>query len=1317
MKNKNHADKLAVIANQKTVEKEYWLGQLSNLTEKSNFPFDFTKENITSDQVETAKSTLQGEIFSQLTQLSKNSNIKLNMILAAGLMVLLKKYTCMNDITIGTPIYKQESDTDFINTVLVLRNRLEDAVTFKELLLQVRDVINNAVQNQNYPIDYLAGHLNIPCRENENPFFDTGILLRNIHYKKYIDDLHYHMLFDFNRTECCLEMEVEYNLSLYRGRTVAQIIRHYTRLLETVLSNVEITLACIDILSVEEKEQLLIEFNGREEEYPCDKTFHRLFEEQLDRTPDCIAVFGPAFSVKPVGPASLSYRELNEHSNRLAYLLIKKGVQADTIVGIKVDRSVEMIVGVMGILKAGCAYLPIDLGYPEERIVYMWTDSRAKLMVTASTLANLPSYPLTFLPSYLQNPSNLAYLIYTSGSTGKPKGVMVQHSHLVNVAMGWRQEYKLLKMEVTLLQMANFCFDVFAGDLARVFLNGGKMIINPVLGADPESLYQLITSHRVTLFESTPSYVIPFMNYVYNNNLKIDSLQLLILGSDTCSSQDFKALVARFGKQLRIVNSYGVTEATIDSSYYEPLAGDELPSSGSVPIGKPLPNVMFYILDFAGGLLPLGVPGELCIGGASVTRGYLNKPELTAEKFINKSFFRGSRGAVFSKKAPLVYRTGDLARRLPDGNVEFLGRMDYQVKVRGYRIELGEIENSLLEHEDIKEAIVMEKGEASSDKYLCGYIISDKTIGPEALRRFLGKRLPDYMIPWFYVQMDRFPLTPNGKVDRNALPEPETMQEIAYAAPRDEMETELVLMWADVLSVEKEKIGIDTRFFDLGGNSLKAIVLIARIHKAFNVKLLLEDIFRIQTIRGTAQHMQEADKARYLSIEKAEEKEYYILSSAQKRLYTYQQLNSESSAYNMPILASLEGFLDKEKFAETFKKLIYRHESLMTSFHFIDNGPVQKIHNDVEFKIEYSDVGIPPGDIMKKFVHSFDLSRTPLLRVGLFKTDETRHFLAVDMHHIISDAISHMILIRDFLLFYKGDSLEPLKVQYKDYSEWEYSEKEKERRKKQEIYWLEQFSNRQPVLEPPADYTRSERQGSEGRSVNFDIEEEESRRLKEQAKQESATLQMIMTAIFHILLSKIGYRGDIATGTTISGRRHADLEGIIGLFINTLPLRSSPSGEKTFRQFLKEIREISLKAYENQDYSYESLINKVASSKDSGRNPIFDIMFEIQGEEAATGDISNQQIPSLKFTLHEMEINTTKFDQDWLGVETAKGISFSVSYSTQLYKPETIELMMEKYLILIKHVIDDPQSKIKDLDCHTIYEEELKKVQKVDFNF
>ncbi len=1315
MKNKSYADKLAVIANQETVEKKYWLEQLSGFTEKSSFPSDFAKEIIIPGRVETVESTLQGELFSQLTRLSKNSDNKLNMILAAGLVVLLKKYTRMKDITIGTPIYKQESDTDFINTVLVLRNRPEDAETFKEFLLQVRNTINNAIQNQNYPIDHLAGHLNIPVRENENPFFTTGILLRNIHYKKYIDDLHYHMLFDFNRIDGRLEMEVEYNPSLYRRRTVEQISQHYTRLMGTVLSNVEIKLSYINILSAEEKEQLLIKFNGREEEYPCDKTFHRLFEEQVDRTPDCTAVFCHGRIQTDTDndfPITITYKELNEISTRLAWLLIKKGVGADIIVGIKTDRSVEMIVGVLGILKAGGAYLPIDPEYPQERIDYMLKDSGTRILINKSEIRNSKferNYNFEFRTSNL-NPSNLAYVIYTSGSTGKPKGVMVQHNHFINVAMGWRQEYKLLEMEVTLLQMANFCFDVFAGDLARVLLNGGKMVINPVLGVDPESLYRLINIHRVALFESTPSYIIPFMDYVYKNNLKTDSLQLLILGSDTCLSQDFKVLVTRFGKKMRIVNSYGVTEATIDSSYYEPIAGDELSSSGSVSIGKPLPNVMFYIMDFAGGLLPVGVPGELCIGGASVTRGYLNKPELTAKSFL------GGPGGRFFKKAPLIYRTGDLVRWLPSGNVEFLGRMDSQVKIRGYRVELGEIENGLLEHEDIKQAIVIEKGEVSSDKYLCGYIISDKTIEPEELRRFLGKRLPGYMIPWFYVQMDRFPLTLNGKIDRNALPEPETIKEIAYVAPRDEIETGLVHMWTEVLSVDKEIIGIDTRFFDLGGNSLKAIILAPRIKKKFDADISLEDIFNIQTIRGIAQCIKGASKSQYVSIKEAEEKEYYSLSSAQKRLFMYQQLNSESSAYNMPILASLEGFLDKGRFEETFKNLIYRHESLRTSFHLIDNGPVQKIHKDVGFKIEYSDACIPPGDIMKKFLRSFDLSREPLLRVGLFKIDEIRHFLVVDIHHIISDAISHRILMRDFLLYYRRELLEPLKLQYKDYSEWESGELQKERRKKQEIYWLKQFSNRQSSLEPPTDYPRPDRQNFEGRSVNFGISEEESWRLKELAKQESATLQMIMTAIFHILLSKMGYRGDITTGTTIAGRRHADLEGIIGLFINTLPLRSSPSGEKSFRQFLKEVREISLQAYENQDYSYESLFNRVAPSTDIGRNPIFDIMFEIQSEDAAV-DISNQQIPGLQFALQETEINTTKFDQDWIGLETVKGISFTVSYSTQLYKPETIELMMEKYLMLIKHVIDDPQSKIKDLDCHTIYEQELKKVQEVAFNF
>jgi amino acid adenylation domain-containing protein len=1379
MLNRSYGDKLAVIANQKTEEREYWMHQLSGMLEKSNFPFDFTKENIIETRMETVKFRFQGELFSKLKKLSNHSDVKLNMILVAGLETLLRKYTGSNDIKIGAPIYQQEMDCDFINTILVLRNRLEDSMTFKQLLLQVRKTINEATKNQNYPIEFLAGPLNIPVLGNEFPFFDIIILLHNIHYKKYIQGVQYHMLFAFDRTDQYIEADLEYNASLYRDQTIEQIINHFTRLMEKILLDVNVELSCVDILSEQEKHQILVEFNANAMDFPKDKTFSQLFEEQVARAGDTIAVIGMGHGAS--GMASITYNKLKKKSNQLAWILREKGVQPDNVVGLMVDRSIEMIIGVLGILKSGGAYLSLDPTYPKERINFILKDSNAGILLkseirSTKSDATLRSSPLRstrtnpndqnsndenwgvtsivlnfehlnfefvsnfeFRASNLSS-SNLAYVIYTSGSTGRPKGVMVQHNHFVNMALGWRKEYRLQEMEVHLLQMASFSFDVFAGDLARTFLNQGKMVINPQLAQDPESLYQLIISHRVTLFESTPSYIIPFMNYVDKNNLNIRSLQLLILGSDTCPSRDFKALAARFGKQMRIVNSYGVTEATIDSSYYEPPDVEELPSAGSVPIGKPLPNVKFYILDSAGNPLPKGVPGELFIGGESVSRGYLNNPELTSDKFgeIQDNIPVGTGGlAPLLERAPLsgrLYHSGDLARWLPDGNVEFLGRMDDQVKVRGYRIELGEIENKLLEHENIKEAVVVQKTEATGDRYLCGYIVSDQSLEAPVLRDFLADKLPDYMIPWFFIQLERFPLTPNGKIDRKALPEPEAGGVAEYILPRDEMEKELVKMWAEVLSVESEKIGIDTDFFDLGGNSLKAIILVSRIKKTFSANVSLEDIFNIQTIRGLAQSIKGADKTQYISIPGAREKEYYVLSPAQKRLYTLQQFDRKSTAYNMPLTVLLEGKTGKERLEETFKALIDRHESLRTSFEMVDEEPMQKIHKNVEFEIVFYDLtsnqaeveveeGIPHSSqaVIENFVTPFDLSQAPLLRVGLIKWGEEKQILITDMHHIISDAVSHGILIQDFLALYRGDQLPALTLQYKDYSEWQNRDEEREALEQQEAYWLKQFKGHLPKLNLHLDYPRPRIWSSEGDVVNFSIGKARSNALKELALQEGVTLQMMMVAIFHILLSRITGQEDIITGTTTIGRRHADLERIIGLFVNTLVLRSFPSGEKTFRQYLKEVREMSLKAYENQDYPFDDLAKKVAANVNSepGRNPIFDIMFEIQSYEASASKISVVENPGLKLLPYEMEFNTTKFDQDWVGKETSEGISFSVSYGTKLFKPETIELMVDGFLLLIENVLKNVNRniKIKGLDHRNIYQKELDQVQKVSFDF
>ncbi|MCK5055449.1 MAG: amino acid adenylation domain-containing protein, partial [Candidatus Aminicenantes bacterium] len=789
MEVRHYSDRAAIAANQNVKEKKYWLEQLSGDLVKSFFPYDLSgvKEEEPRNCSRAVESiNFPNDLVLKLEKISSGIDIKLHMVLTAGLVLLLNKYTGNRDVLSGSPVLKQEIEADFINSILVFRNRLEENMSFKELLLQVRETIISASENQNFPTEVLPDLLNIPVYENEFPLFDVVLLLENIHDKSYLKDIDYNMLFSFRRSPDRIEVVIEYNSQKYSKRIIEQIFSHFVRIMERALTDLNVKLADIDMLSEQERQQLLLDFSANDIDFPRDKTFQQLFEEQVGKTPQDIAV------VAQGADRILSYKELNEKANRLALVLRERGVTGDTITAIMVGRSLEMIIGVIAILKAGGAYLPIDPEYPDERIEFMLADSKTRFLVTQAYLKDKPDFDGEIVPveeelansneainlELINSPTDLVYVIYTSGSTGKPKGVMVQHDHFVNLAYGWQREYRLLEMEVVLLQMASISFDVFAGDLARTFLNGGKMVINPLMAVEPESMYQLIKSHQVTLFESTPSYIIPFMQYIYENDLEIASLQLLILGSDICPFPDYKKLLARFGKQMRIINSYGVTETTIDSSYYEEYIEESMPSSGNVPIGKPLPNVKFYILDLAGKPLPIGVPGELYTGGRSVARGYLYREELTAERFLPNPFTAGQH----------MYKTGDLARWLPDGNVEFLGRVDFQVKIRGYRIELGEIEHKLREHADIKEAVVVEKTEKGGDKYLYGYFVSEKNPDPAELRDYLNRRLPDYMVPWFYTRLEKIPLTHNGKIDLKALPEPQAAEEKEYAAPRNEKE-------------------------------------------------------------------------------------------------------------------------------------------------------------------------------------------------------------------------------------------------------------------------------------------------------------------------------------------------------------------------------------------------------------------------------------------------------------------------------------------------------------------------------------------------
>ncbi|MCP5054522.1 MAG: AMP-binding protein, partial [bacterium] len=657
--------------------------------------------------------------------------------------------------------------------------------------------------------------------------------------------------------------------------------------------------------------------------------------------------------------------------------------------------------------------------------------------------------------------------------------------------------------------------------------------------------------------------------------------------------------------------------------------------------------------------------------------------------------------------------------------MEFLGRIDSQVKIRGYRVELGEIESRLLTHEAVKEAAVIVYEPIPGGKHLCAYYVpiqGEITTNPPGtledmpdnalLREHLTVSLPDYMLPSYFVPIEKIPLTPNGKLNRKLLPEPKPLASITdYTAPRDRVEETLVKLWQEILGPSAVRVGIDDEFFRLGGHSLNAIILVSKIHKHLDMAVSLTNIFQFSTIRSLGLHLKgikSPDKERYAAIEPVEEKEYYPLSSAQQRLFVLHQLSESGVVYNMMQLLELQGNIDRVRLESVFKGLIARHESLRTSFEIIEGRAVQRIHKDVSFQIEYFAPGFEARDVVNNFIHSFDLSHAPLLRVGLLKLEEQRHLLMIDMHHIISDAVSRNIVTGDFIALYAGDVLPDLTISYKDYALWQARAGEKEKRKRREDFWKKTFDGEPAVLNLPTDYARPSIQNFEGSQYQFNLGAHETAGLKQLAFESNATLYMVLLTIYNILLSKLSGKEDIIIGTPIAGRRHSDLDQIMGMFVNTLALRNYPRDKKNALQFLKEVRENTLEAFENQDYPFEELVELLVIDRDTSRNPLFDVVFALQNTENVS-----LQIPGITIIPCRQENRTSKFDLALIGVETPQGLQFVLEYGTALFKAETIRRFTRYFLTLIAQVLANPLAAISELEILSL--EEKQRIL-VDFN-
>lgn len=1292
-------------------QEEYWTDQFFGEIPVLNLPTDYERPAIKSFQGDEYVLKLHRDLVKSLKALVRDTESTMYVILVSALNILLSKYSGQEDIVIGSPISgRTHIDFDkvigmFINTI-ALRNFPEDGKTYERFLKEVKVNSFMAFENQDYEFKELLDKLAIPQDISRNPLFDVMFVMQNIevaradfngltftpyYAKQNVAKLD--LTFTAKEYEEDVVLVIQYCTELFKKESIERLMGHFINVLKQITDNRYIKLGEIDILSMEERVKLLYEFNSTSLDYSKDKPIHKIFEEQVKRTPENAALV--------YYDQKLTYKELDIKSNILAKKLREQGVKRDSIVALIAEPSLEMIVGIMGILKAGGAYLPISPEYPEDRIGYILQDSGANVILTQSKFLELIVFNGKVLDlcdeeifagsgeelANINELSDLAYVIYTSGTTGKPKGVMIEHKNLLAYVTAFLNEYKLSDKD-NVLQQANYAFDAFIEEVFPALTVGGKVfIVNKYDALDTSKLQEFIFKNKINLISCSPL----FLNEL-NKCSNLESIHTFISGGDVLKSEYFNNLI----KYSNVYNTCGPTETTVCYSYYK--CPEKI--NGSIPIGKPIANYKVYILDKSSNLSPVGVVGEIFISGHGLARGYLNSPELTAEKFIDNPYSPGEK----------MYKTGDLGRWISDGNIEFLGRLDHQVKIRGFRVELGEIENQLLKYEGIKEAVVLDREDSNGGKYLCAYIAAVKELTIAVLRESLSKSLPEYMIPSYFIQLDKIPQTINGKVDRRALLglDANLVTGVEYEAPRDEIEKKLSEIWCQILGLSEA--GINDNFFDLGGHSLKATALISRIHKEFNVEMPLREVFVSPTIKGLSTYIKRTEKSIYESIKPAEIKEHYNVSAAQKRMYMLQQFNLSSTAYNMPRVVEVNGKLNKADIEEAFRTLIKRHETLRTAFITIEGKIMQKINQNTDFQLQYIEKSLKYVDeAVKEFVRPFDLSKAPLFRAGLIKLEEDRYILMFDMHHIISDGVSMEILVNEFIKLCTGNELEKLKLQYKDYSEWQNNMFQSERIKKQEEYWINTFSDEVPVLNLPTDYVRPAIQSLEGEIIGFKLDKAATKDLRRIARETGTTMYMVILSGIYILLSKYSGQEDIVVGSTIAGRPHADLEKIIGMFVNTLALRNYPEGNKNYKQFLLEVKENALKAYENQEYQFEELVDKINIRRDISRNPLFDVMFTMQSSTQGTApSIDNSPILDKEFSIkaYRQQHKVSKFDLTFEANEVDEEVFVSLEYNTKLFIKETMERMWHHLEAVFKAITNDVNIKLCDIDI--LLEEEYR---------
>jgi len=1294
-------------------QKEYWLGQYEDEVPVLELPIDYSRPTIQSFAGATLVKKLNKHLKDQVKRLSERTGSTEYMVLLAMFMMLLGKYSNQEDVVVGTPISgRTHKDTEnmvgmFVNT-LVMRGKPEKEKTLIQFIEEVKGFCLQAYENQEYPFEELVEELKLPRDMSRNPLFDVmfsldakmeqadmtigGIQLEAIENEDMDTISKFDLSLSMREAEDGYEAAFEYCSDLFKAETIELMAERFAFLLEEAEAQSERKIREIEVVLEGEKEQILTEFNATEMTYPKDKTVVELFEEQAKKAPGKIAMI--------FEETSMTYGELNAKANVLARQLREMGVKPGDYVALMTERSMELVVGIYGIIKSGGAYVPIDTQCPKERLSYMLTDCEAKAIlvygvdVDMSDL-DIPVINLADSSVYEGNDSNLPavnqhadplYLLYTSGTTGQPKGVIGLHQGTVNLIHSLQKNYPI-DGQAKILQKTAYTFDVSIADIFRWGLMGASAhVLSPGDEKEPAKMCEVIEAHQLTEMQIVPSMLKVFLAHVSTNPLKygsmLKSLRYVFVAGEALPVscvKDFYQLIGAHNRDVELINAYGPTETSVFSTYY-----DCKPGAGIVLIGKPIDNYQAYILAGTA-LCGIGMIGELCIAGVGVTKGYLNNIDLTNEKFIANPFGGGK-----------LYRTGDMARWLADGNIEYMGRIDEQVKIRGFRIELGEIESVLRNVEGINDAVVIVQTNEAGDKALCAYVQTKDELDVEYLKTQLRNHLPDYMVPSHFMKIAEIPVTSSGKLNRRALPKIEITTTQIYVAPTTKTEEVIVRIFEEMFGTQP--IGIKESFFDLGGNSLKATLLVNQIEQAMGVRLGIKDIFQGVTVEGIGLALENLD-GNYEAIPKAEKKEFYPISPSQKLFFStgnFGDYNAAEMTNNISMAFKVKGAYEVEKAQAAFETLLQRYEILRTSFHLINDEMVMRIHDQVKMEMIYEEHYT--GEDFETFAHdvfrAFDLTKAPLMRVKVIKTGEEDFMLLMNCHHIISDGISSSLLLKEFMTLYTGGELAPPSLQYKDYSEWVLQRQLDD----QQAYWTNHFANGIPKrLHLPEDYPRPKEKKFNGDVVVKTLDKKLSNKIVNISNKMDMTPFMTWLSMTMILFEKYSSGEGVVLGTTASGRTHRDTEDIQGVLVNRLLLDGKPEKEKSLVQFLEEVKENCLMAYENQDFPLTTLVQQFEPQAhlDKSRSPIYDVHYlYLDG-----GNEQFNEMDGLRFQAMEVKSKDAyvKFDLVCKFAENKGELTVIFLYCTDLFKKETIEGMMDQLIQILDRLDEDLDQTIEKL--------------------